>query len=111
MSEVDEFAEFLGLWCGRLRVQLQLITLGMFLGPQPKSHKQERLRKFLGGNSSSYLGLSFLRMHNGLCICFRLNSQASSFVLFWSMVIRVASMSSGDFISFLSGVLIFLWEC
>lgn len=29
----------------------------------------------------------------------------------WNMVIRVASMSSGDFRSFLSSVLMFMWEC
>ena len=69
-----------------------------------------KFREFIGGNSSSYLGSSFQQMHEGYVFVSGLFCKPNPcFVL--SCGIRVASKSSVDSINFLSGVVIFLWEC
>ena len=57
-SEVDELAELLAYVLKVAGAVLQLITLSRFLDPQPDNIIKKVFWKFLGGNSSSYLGSS-----------------------------------------------------
>ena len=113
-SEVHDFRGFLGYvltdgysWSVGFVSCVRYLCL--LISPTPNCTTRE-FREFIGGNSSSYLGLSFQQMHEGLCICFWLILQANPvfwFELWYSSCFEVKCWS----ITFVNGVLMFLWEC